>query len=376
MPVKKRSRIVYPEYNVADLVFAKVQGFPHWPARIDYVKEGSITSKKYSIFFFGTQEVAQLSCKEVFLYKQYKEKYGQQRTRKYFNDALIQIETEPSLGFKGGKKSFDRLVAKSAAAVAAAKLVPKQLAAGDYFEVSRSVEALGGNVDKKAERQQKKEIKKKVQAKKVTRGEPCSDDDIIIPAAKEKKKKNAKRKLNYGDEISLKPKHDLAAANVKPDSEANFASGPSPTVASSLFEDDDDSDDFEGFDTNKNGVTKELEAGGGKSKKLKIDNEISVPETSPVISAHGTIPMNDFDKVFEDEDSDDDSDFEGFETIKNNLAGGPEVKQLSEDNKVPSVNDEKVTKSTSSNNTEKRFEDWQKDVKTIEGNNKNVKRRK
>jgi len=102
MPVRKKSiKKVLLEFNSGDLIFAKVKGYPHWPARVDSVKDGPALSKKYSIFFFGTHETAQLSCKEIFPYEENKEKFGQQRPRAFFNAGLKEIEEDPTVAYEG-----------------------------------------------------------------------------------------------------------------------------------------------------------------------------------------------------------------------------------------------------------------------------------
>ena len=40
-----------------DLIWAKMRGYPHWPARIDVpAPDEKIPPKKFAIFFFGTHE--------------------------------------------------------------------------------------------------------------------------------------------------------------------------------------------------------------------------------------------------------------------------------------------------------------------------------
>jgi len=105
MPPKKAgSALASMVYNPGDLIFAKVKGYPHWPARIDdYDPETNKPASKkfkYPIFFFGTHENARLTAAEVFPYEEYKEKYGIQRPRAFFNDGLWEIENDPTVLFR------------------------------------------------------------------------------------------------------------------------------------------------------------------------------------------------------------------------------------------------------------------------------------
>ena len=71
---------VGPSFKDGDLVFAKVKGYPAWPARVSQpVDEKGL---KYHVFFYGTYETAVVPRDTIWIYNQEtKEKYGKQKRK-------------------------------------------------------------------------------------------------------------------------------------------------------------------------------------------------------------------------------------------------------------------------------------------------------
>ncbi|XP_055708678.1 hepatoma-derived growth factor isoform X2 [Phlebotomus papatasi] len=77
-------------YKIGDLVFAKVKGYPPWPAKI--VKLSG--NKKYNVYFYGTGETGYIKSEDLFSYAESKSKLATDKHMKkpQFKEAVDQIE--------------------------------------------------------------------------------------------------------------------------------------------------------------------------------------------------------------------------------------------------------------------------------------------
>uniref|UniRef100_A0A3P9A8E8 PWWP domain-containing protein n=1 Tax=Esox lucius TaxID=8010 RepID=A0A3P9A8E8_ESOLU len=94
------------EFKPGDLIFAKMKGYPHWPARINDYSDGAVkpSNMKFPIFFFGTHETAFLGPKDIYPYLANKEKYAKPNKRKGFNEGLWEVENNPKVELSGEKQ--------------------------------------------------------------------------------------------------------------------------------------------------------------------------------------------------------------------------------------------------------------------------------
>ncbi|XP_016359878.1 lens epithelium-derived growth factor-like [Sinocyclocheilus anshuiensis] len=90
------------DFIPGDIVFAKMKGYPFWPARIG---EGKAPQNKIPIFFYGTHSTTFLFPKDIVPYWPNKEKYGRQIKRGGFEEGMWEIENDPGVGLRGQKKA-------------------------------------------------------------------------------------------------------------------------------------------------------------------------------------------------------------------------------------------------------------------------------
>lgn len=125
-------------FKIGDLVFAKVKGYPPWPAKIT-----RIDKTKYNVYFYGTGETASIKQEDLFPYEASKEKFATEKImkRKGFKEAMIQIESALS-GEDPSPLSFDVAAVQSGVDELAAKELSmntsEQVSFGDSLVCSNS----------------------------------------------------------------------------------------------------------------------------------------------------------------------------------------------------------------------------------------------
>ncbi len=85
-----------PQFHPDQKVFAKVRGYPPWPAKVCSVADETPGKQRYNVYFYGTHETAVCKIEELFDYVDSRRKYGVGKPlkRKFFPEALRELEAE------------------------------------------------------------------------------------------------------------------------------------------------------------------------------------------------------------------------------------------------------------------------------------------
>ncbi|XP_014238572.1 PC4 and SFRS1-interacting protein isoform X4 [Trichogramma pretiosum] len=81
-------------FSVGERVFAKVRGYPPWPAKIENVTDPNSKQAKYHVHFYGTKEIGTCKIEDLFQYEENKEKFTKAVRRKFFQEGLQEIEED------------------------------------------------------------------------------------------------------------------------------------------------------------------------------------------------------------------------------------------------------------------------------------------
>ncbi|XP_014478661.1 PREDICTED: PC4 and SFRS1-interacting protein isoform X2 [Dinoponera quadriceps] len=82
------------KFLTGDKVFAKVRGYPPWPAKVEKVSDANSKNAKYSVYFYGTGETAVCKVEELYTYSEHKAKFCKPSRRKFFLEGIQQLEQE------------------------------------------------------------------------------------------------------------------------------------------------------------------------------------------------------------------------------------------------------------------------------------------
>lgn len=92
-----KKKLVNIIYKPGDLVFAKVKGYPYWPARIEQEPNNDLPKGQYKVFFYGTHETYNLKPNLILPFEENKDKLGASKKSRGFNDGMLEIQNEPNI---------------------------------------------------------------------------------------------------------------------------------------------------------------------------------------------------------------------------------------------------------------------------------------
>lgn len=80
------------KFSVGNKVFAKLRGYPTWPAIINQIILNDSNSVKYNVIFYGKEDTAMVKEVDLCLFDEYKAIHGKPKKSKEFNFAMKQAE--------------------------------------------------------------------------------------------------------------------------------------------------------------------------------------------------------------------------------------------------------------------------------------------
>jgi hypothetical protein len=84
-------------FQTNDRIFAKVKGYPAWPACVTGPNDAK--GSRYKVYFYGTYETAIVKKEDMWVFDDStKTKFGKQK-RKGFSEAIDEIENRPEVGY-------------------------------------------------------------------------------------------------------------------------------------------------------------------------------------------------------------------------------------------------------------------------------------
>jgi len=228
------------KYNAGALVFAKVKGYPPWPARIT----GLGSKDRYKIYFYGTYEIATVKGEDIWAYTpETKAKFAPKNLkRKGYSEGLDQIENTPEIApVEGEEYGFVDVSQESnvnnvsiasiespAPEVAAPKKTPKSSASSEKSSVPATPKT-NQTPSRSNKRKAEENVEEAPSAKKIA--------DPTTPASGDEKEEKFSRSgraikpKKFGDsegELVGSPKSDIAEGNDKKVAEKKASKGPSP----------------------------------------------------------------------------------------------------------------------------------------------------
>jgi len=198
------------KYAPGALVFAKVKGYPPWPARIT----GLGSKDRYKIYFYGTYEIATLKSEDIWLYTpETKEKFAPKNMkRKGYTEGIDQIENTPEIAPVEGEYDDPGMLNNTQDSQESLVIdeVPKnktKAATQKLTEVVKKPAATPKSVSKPVKRKADDIADGETPAKRTAAGE-VSGDENIQGEEKFSRSGRAIKPKKFGDDLIGSPKPD------------------------------------------------------------------------------------------------------------------------------------------------------------------------